>query len=233
MATSGVTIYQLTRDELITAAISKLGVLASGQTPSADDLAKGALFLNTLLAELRTLGMPLWQRKEYTFNMTANTSSYLIGVGQTLNTPYPLQMVQAWRVGSGSTKVQLDISPNFNYNILPISSAAGAPVQITYQPFVNYGEIKLWPTPDATISASDTITIVYMRPLEYMTGSANTFDVPEEWYNAIIYKLAVLLAPDWGVPLQDRQDLRAEAKEHIELAVNSSIEMASIFFQPQ
>jgi hypothetical protein len=234
MATSGITIYQLTRDELIIAAIGKLGVLAQGQTPTTEDMSKGALFLNTAIAELRTKGMPLWARNEYTFNLTTGVSTYRIGVGQTLNTPYPLKMIQAYsnNIASPSARIQLDIIANYNYNYLPVASSSGSPVQMTYQAFVNYGDIKVWPTPDASAAANQQITIIYQRPTEYMTGSTNTFDIPEEWYNALIYKLASLLAPDWGLSLPDRQALRSETKELIEEAVAYSSEDTSIYISP-
>jgi hypothetical protein len=233
MATSGVTSFQLTRDQLIEAAISKLGVLASGQTPDAADYDKGALFLNTLVAQLRTMQVPLWARNSYSFSLTANVATYNIGVGQTLNTPYPLKMLQAYSLQTtGTTKVPIDIVSDFVYNILPLSSTGSYPVQLTYQPKVNLGVIKVWPTPDTATAANTTITIVYQRPFEYFSNSTDTMDIPEEWYNAIIYKLAVLLAPDWGVPLEDRRELKAEAKQYWDEAESFGTEDSSTYFYP-
>jgi hypothetical protein len=57
-------------------------------------------------------------------------------------------------------------------------------------------------------------------------------DFPEEWYNAIIYNLAVRLAPEWGVPLPDRQMLLQEAKMYTEDATMTGQEDASFFIQP-
>jgi hypothetical protein len=57
-------------------------------------------------------------------------------------------------------------------------------------------------------------------------------DFPEEWYNALIYHLAVRLAPEWGVPLPDRQMLLQEAKMYTEDALMVGQEDASLFLQP-
>lgn len=233
MATSGIYSLQLTRNQLIEAAIGKLGVLAAGQTPSTEDYDKGALFLNILVGELRTMQVPLWSRKSYSFSLTSGVASYEIGTGKTLNTPYPLKMLQAYTVQTtGSTKVPIDIIADIRYNMLPISAGSSYPVQMTYQPFVNYGVMKFWPTPDASTAATTTVTIVYQEPFEYFNSATDTMDFPEEWYNAIIYKLAVLLAPDWGVPLEERRELKAEAKEHKELAESFGEEDASLFLYP-
>ena len=70
MATSGTSSYQLTRDQILNAAIRKLGVVAEGQTLTAQNLADGQVALNSTIAELRSVGMPLWARGEYTFTPT-------------------------------------------------------------------------------------------------------------------------------------------------------------------
>ena len=231
MTTSGVTIYQLSRDDLITAALRKLGVLAEGQTPSAQNLSDGAQAVNVLIAALRSIGMPLWARKTYSFNPVANTGSYDIGIGKTFNTAYPLHIMQAYRQdGSNTTKINMEVIPNFNYNLYPTSSG-GTPIQLSYQPFINYGTIRLWPIPDASATSS-TITIVYQSPFEYFNAATDTLAFPEEWYLAIIYKLATLLAPEWGIPLADRQDLKKDAAEFIEMAKEVGYEDGSLFIQP-
>ncbi len=231
MTTSNVTTNQLTRNGLIEMAVRKLGVVADGQTLSTENYTNGSAALNTLLGAFRTLGMPLWARQSYDLTLTAGTSSYNIGSSQTLNTPYPLKLLQAYRTDSNnSSKVQLEIIPDYNFNRLPTGSS-GYPIQISYTPKVNLGVIKLWPTPDATAVANTTVTIVYQRPMEYMSSSTDTFDIPEEWLEAVVYNLAVRLAPEWGVPLPDRKALKNEADEYLEMAKSFGAEDGSIFWQ--
>lgn len=231
MATSGISANQLTRNEYIEAACRKLGVIADGQTLSATNYTNGTYAFNALIGEFRGLGMPLWARNSYSFSPTAGTETYNIGTGQTLNTPYPLKMLQAYRLDSGaSTRIPLEIVADYNFNLYP-SNSSGLPIQLTYQPKINYGVIKLWPTPD-TNAAAGTLTIVYQRPTEYVSSSTDTVDVPEEWTNAIIYNLAVRLAPEWGIPLPDRDALKKEAKDVLDRALEFGAEDGSMFFQP-
>ena len=227
MAASGIYAYQLTRNQLIESALRKLGVLAEGQTPSTQNYSDGMMALNTVISQLRAVGMPLWARSEYTFTPTTNT--YTIGPGMTLSTPFPVKLLQAFRTETGA-KIPLEIVAREDFNILPTSSN-GSPIKINYQSFVNYGTISLWPTPASTNTA--TVTLVYQRPYQYFTTSTETMDFPEEWYTAIIYHLAVRLAPEWGVPLPDRQMLMQEAKMYTEDAAMVGQEDGSFFVMPE
>lgn len=231
MATSNITTYQLDRDSLITAALRKLGVIAVGQAPTTENLSDGAQALNMLVAQFRTIGMPLWARKTYTFNPVVNKAVYQIGLGKEFNVPYPLHLLQAYRQDSGSTtKIEMQIIPNYNYNLYPTSSG-GIPIQISYQPFINYGQLSVWPTPDTTATTTN-ITVIYQAPFEYFNSATDTMGFPEEWYMAVVYNLAVALAPEWGIPLADRSLLLKEATLYLEQAKAFGNEDGSLFVQP-
>jgi hypothetical protein len=225
MATSGVAFYQLTRDQILTAAIRKLGVLAEGQTPSAQNLSDAQVALNSTIAEFRSVGMPLWARNEYTF--TPTTGTYTIGTGQTLNTPAPIKLLQAVRT-ENNNKLGMQIEARENFSILPTS--VGTPLKVNYRPGINTGTLSFWPAPDTTNTT--TVTLIYQRPFEYFTTGTETLDFPEEWYNAIIYRVATLIAPEWGTPLQDRQMLAAEARQYKDAALEVGTEDGSFYFSP-
>lgn len=229
MATSNVYSVQYSRDQLITAGLRKLGVLGESQVPSPQNLLDGSMALNMVVGLLRAKGMPMWARATYTFSTTPTILSYTIGTGQTFDTPYPLKMLQAYRSSNG-TVIDMDVEPDYNFNQLPTSSS-GIPLKLAYQALNNYGIIKLWPTPDTTVTDS-TFTIVYQRPFQYFNTSTDTMDFPEEWYLPLVYNLAVVLAPEWGVPLPDRQMLSAQADKFTEEVLGMGGEDASMFIQP-
>lgn len=233
MTTSNVRIYQLTRNELITAALSTLGVLAKGQVPSTEDYTTATIKLNMLIALLRTKQLPLWARTEYVMSLTSGNNIYTIGEGQTIDTPFPLKVLEAYSIGSSSSsRIPMNIISSDEYNILPTNTSSGQPLQLNYQPYINYGQLKIWPTPDTTVANTYTILLVYQAPFEYFNSSSDTLSFPEEYYLPIIYKLAVLLAPDWGIPLEDRRDLKAEAKEYMDMVDSFGTEDASLFLSP-
>lgn len=233
MATSGFTLFEMTRDQIIAAAMRKIGALAKGQTPDAEDLTNGTQALNTVLTKLQTIGMPLWARTEYTFTPTVSTATYLIGVGQTLNVPFPLKIHQALLVDTVSgSNIEMTIKTIYEYNTIASTGATGQPIQLFYQPLVNFGKITLWPTPDFSAVANKQIKIVYQQPFDDFVSAGDTPDFPQEWHQAIIYQLATTLAPEYGVPLQDRQMLLQEAKMYTEEALSFGNDESSLFFSP-
>lgn len=233
MTTSGQTIIEMNRDSICAAALRKIGAIALGQTPSTTEITNASEALNNLVAEFQTLGMPLWARNEYTIPMVDSQDSYTIGVGLAVDTPFPLKIVQAWIVDSGGGAIQ-ELWPNSieAFNRLPTGNPPGSPSQYTYQPFINYGVFRVWPAPDSTTVADKDLNISYMSPFEGFTAAANTPYFPREWNNALIYGLADLLSPEYGIPPNDRMLIKKEAKDHLELALDFGMENASITFSP-
>lgn len=230
MSTSGSTTWALNRDQIIAAALRKLGALAAGQTLSPEDITNGTIALNATIASLQGLGMPLWARTTLQVSLTAGVRSYTIGVGKTINTPYPLKLQQATLtdIGSGS-KFEVKVKSVYDLNILPIG-ASGQPVHISYQPLNGFGVVTTWPTPDASAALNKRLELTYQRPFEDMVNAGDTLDFPKEWTNPIIYFLAVNLAPEWGVPNMDRSQLLKEAQMHLETALAMGGEDSSMFF---
>jgi hypothetical protein len=233
MATSGTTTFDLTRDSIINAALRKLSVIAKGQTAETLDVTNASEALNVMLKTFETKGMPLWAINEYTFPMTA-TRTYNIGVGKTLNTPAPLKITQAYikdTITNYSTPI--NIQTHYDYNLSnPKSNDTGTPVNLEYEPLNQQGNIRLWPTPDTYSISSRSITITYQRPFEDMTASTDAVDFPQYWLEAVIYGLASRLAPEYGLPLPDRADLRQEAAYFLNEAMSFGSEEGSLFFQP-
>jgi hypothetical protein len=141
-------------------------------------------------------------------------------------------MLQAFRLdNSFTTRIPVEVVPNFNFNLYPTSSG-GSSIQLNYTPNEGYGTIKLWPTPDTSAATYSTITIIYQAPFEYFTAASETLDFPEEWYLPFIYQLAVLLAPEVGMSLPDRQVLKAEADQYLMEILSMGGEDGSLFIQP-
>lgn len=234
MATSGSTTWELTRNQIISSALRKLAVLAKGQSADAEDLSNGTEALNAVLARMMVNhGMPLWARKEYTFSLTSATATYRIGAGQTINTPFPLKIHQAILVDTASdSQIEMIIGSIYDYHRLGNIESSGQPINLYYTPQVNYGDIVVWPVPDSSAATNKDIKIIYQRPFEDFVNSTDTPDFPKEWHQAIIYDLAVALAPEYSVPLNDRKMLVEEAKIYRDEALSYGADMVSFFVQP-
>jgi hypothetical protein len=230
MATSGSTNWTLNRDQVITGALRKLAVLPSGGTPTAAQVADATDALNALVKTFQADGMPLWKITSYSFLTVIGTSTYTIGVGQTLNTSKPLRVLQAFYTPANGNNTPMTIYNRYDYKLFPQDTSTGTPVSLYYQPLNTTGVINLWPTP---VDATTSITIHYQQMYDDMDTSVDNFDFPSEWIQPLIYNLAWALAPEYGIPPNDRNILAKEAQYWHDYALSMGAEEGSMFLQPK
>ena len=232
MPTSGSTDFSVTRDQLIAGALRLAGAVAQGETPTATQVSEAAEALNMMVKAWQVDGMPLWAMKQYSITLTASTATYEIGLSKTVNTPKPLKIVQAFLHNSTSNidipMVQLTRD---EYNMLGNKTSSGQPIQYFYEPLNTYGVLHVFPVPDTTAASDNTLTIVYQRPFEDFDAANDTPDFPQEWYDALKFGLADRLAPEYGLSIQDRADLKARAREMKLDALSFGTEEGSFEFQ--
>lgn len=236
MATSNFTLFELDRDEIIAAAMRKAQALAKGQSPDTQDLSDFTQALNTLVATFQVDGMQLWARSTYTLTLVSGQASYVFGVGQAVNIPFPLKIHQAILQDTTGTG-RIDMSPmsKYDFNLLPQNPtpmALGQPTNFCYTPAINVGTLEVWPAPDATTASNYTIELVYQRPFDAFVSASDTPYFPQEWHLAIIYGLASIIADELGIPLQDKQYLDKKAEFFHQQALSFGSEEASLFIQP-
>lgn len=224
MATSGTVDFTLTRDDIIKRALRLIGALAQGETPTSDQITEASIALNGLVKAWQADGMPLWAIKEYTITPILNTSSYVI-------TPKLLKVLQVWNHDTTSNvDIPMRILTRQEYNILGNKTSSGNPIQCFYDPRRDSGVLYLFPVPDSTTVAKNTIKLVYQSSFEDFDSATDTPDFPQEWYDAITYGLAVRLAPEYGLPIAERSALQKEASQIKQDALNFGLEEGSLYF---
>lgn len=206
---------------MITGALRKLVVIPSGGTPSTAQVSDASDALNALVKAFQADGMPLWKIKEQTFTTAIGTANYTVGPAQTINIPKPLKILRADR-----DNIIMNVYTRYDFKDLPVST--GTPINFYYQPGRNTGVISLWPTPDAVTE----IVFQYHSPYEDMDNSTDDFDFPSEWIMALIYNLAWVLSPEFGIPINDRGAIMKEAQYWHDYALSMGNEEGSITFQP-
>jgi len=229
MTTSGITIKEITRDDIITRALRKIGVIGEGVAPTATQLSEGADALGPLVQEMITLGMPLWKLVEYAIPMISGKSTYTLGIGQEYNVPYPVKIVEAiLQQSPNSAKINIEILSAYDYNLLP-SNSSGVVVNMKYQPFINFGTVSVWPTPN---TSNQVLTLSYYRPFEVFNAGTDTPDFPQEWQNALIYQLALILSDEYGLSVPDKQWIERQAEKRLANALANGTEQGSLKFYP-
>jgi len=232
MSTSNSTDFNVTRDQIIAGALRMIGATAQGETPTATQVTEASEALNMLVKAWQADGMPLWGLSEYDMTLVAGQREYNIGVGQTINIPKPLRVIQIWNTNiSGNIDTPMRVLTKQEYNTLGNKQSSGIPIQGYYNPQRDYGILSLFPVPDTNAASNYHVTIVYQRPFEDFDSASDNPDFPQEWIEALKYGLAVRLAPEYGLPLEQRQLLLKEAKDVKDVALSMGTEEGSIYFQ--
>lgn len=104
-------------------------------------------------------------------------------------------------------------------------------MQYSFTPKIQNGTLKVWPTPDATTATNYSLVAIVQKEFDGFFSATDTPDFPPYWTDALTYALAVRLAPEFGVPLQDRNLLIKEAEAYRKMANDFGDDGGSIFFQ--
>jgi hypothetical protein len=312
MTTSGSIDFSLTRNQIVQAALRKLGVASRGTDPDADDIAEGAEALEAMVKAWDAQGIHLWKYDEvwlfptpgvadFTFiggdntsaganattafdettlsasavatdttitvadasdiasgdfilvvldtktyhsttvngapagnvvtltdAMPAAASSGNAVISFTKKISRPLKVHDIRRRISGQDTTVLMIARE-EYNRLPNKADTGTPNQAFYNPNLTNGQLKIWPTAETTdIRLQMTVSLT----LEDFDTSVNTPDFPQEWYQCLVFNLALTLAPEYTVDDSTFQKIKILADEYLDDAKNWDREDVSIYFQP-
>lgn len=224
MTTSGNTSFELTRDQLITRAYAKIGIPGEDNTLSTAQISDGAEALNSVIALAVADGMPLWKRTVQTVATSTTSQVYTINAA--------VKIAAVFIFDSGGSRWELINKSLYDFDRLPTNNP-GVPVHWTWQPTISGSTVSIWPlTSDAGTVSTKTLGIIYQKKYDGFTASGETMDFPAYWTSAIVYKTAQLLAPEHGVPLEDRKLLMTEAANYWKQASDYGDEDGSLYIQP-
>lgn len=192
----------------------KAGVLSKAETPPADEVADALASLNAMLSSWATEGLAVPSRTTDSLVLTAGTGTYTIGTGGTINTVRPVYIVSAY-TRSGTVDTPLQIITDDDYAAIDTKSDTGTPELLNYTNAYPLGTINLYPVP----SAADTLYLISEKKLAAY-ALTDTVALPEGWERAIVYNLAVEIAPEYGVAIpQEAAAIAAISLANIKTAV--------------
>ena len=105
----------------------------------------------------------------------------------------------------------------------------GTVVNAYYSPLLTNGRYYVWQT---AASANDYVRITFERPIEVVTDVSQTLDIPSEWFETIIYNLAVRLTDSYTVSPNKQQLIISAADQLLENSLGWDEEVESVNLQP-
>jgi len=179
--------------DIITSAMRKSGIITKNEVPSSDEVVDGLEMLNDLMESWSNNSLMITSRTLENFSLTGGVSDYTIGDGGDFNTTRPISIISSYiRIGVTDYPLKM-INDDAYANIAQKSIQSNIPDFINYNNNYALGKIKIYPTPSVNYS----IFLLTEKPLITYSLSDN-IDLPAGWKRALIYNLAMELAPEYG-----------------------------------
>lgn len=225
----------MTRDELITEAFRKIGVLGDYETASATQLSIGATNLNAIVLDFAADGMPIWKMTTVSPTMASWTSAgKAVGDGATIDTSgRAVKLISAVRVNDSDQRIEMKIQTRDEFLKNANLEETGIPQYIYFQPGITNGTVKIWPLPNTEWADADhSIDMDFHVEYDSFAGGSSTPDFPAHWNLTLIYQLAHHLTPNYGIPIQERNLLERTAMNLKAEALSIGNEEGSVYIRP-
>lgn len=184
-----------TAGDQINRALRLLGVLAEGETPSADTSADALMALNQMLDSWSTERLSVFSTLEQTVTWPSGQASRTLGPSGTLSGTRPVSVDDATYYKVDGVSYPLQIINREQYNALSDKAETGLPYLLFVNPTLPNIELTLYPVPDQVLE----MHVVSSRALTEPATLATTLSLPPGYLRALTYNLAMELAPEFGV----------------------------------
>jgi hypothetical protein len=239
---SGTSCITITRDSMIASSLRLLHVLQDDQVMSANQIATGAEDLNTLITNWQSRGLQLWTYQWLPIPLVAGQNAYTIGPsGANVTSVRPLRLMLAGsyvhsisgydrdvKILSRSEYAQI-VQKGYQDTATAIYYDSGINSGSTTSPSTGHGTLYVYSN---AMNSTDIVVCNFQRPIYVMTAGTDEFDFPCEWYLALRYGLAVMMADQYEVPQSRLRRLAKQASKYHKDVQEWSVENAGFQFLP-
>lgn len=224
-----------TAADIIADALAEIGVLAAGETLSAEDGASGLRALNRMIDAWKAERVFLFGMNRATWAITAGTASYVIGTGAVVNVARP-DVIDSFRFYDTAiteiTEIPLRMMTDADYE------ARGTPaLQAKYPQAVYFNQsyptaeakafITLWPTPTATTLVG---VVYYPGSISEFASLATSYVFTAGYDRMVAKNLALELAPQYGA--EPSAILQRQALDSMAVVARSNKRLQEVRFSP-
>lgn len=139
----------------------------------------------------------------------------------------PLKILQAKRERLDGNAIPMNNIEREQFFKLVKSSSATV-LNYNYVPTLGEGTFSVWPKPSST---DFYIKFIYEQAFEIMDDSKDIPDISPEWIEPLKWELAYRLSPNYGLDLQERERLKAQAKDTLSEAQRFDSEEGAFYIQ--
>jgi hypothetical protein len=193
--------FSMTARDMVTQAMREIGVLASGENPTADEMSDGIVRLNSMLKSWAAKGLNLWRDTQGSVDLAAGTSSAMLVGAVTVS--------EVRLVTSVTNERSLGRWEADDYAVIPNKTTRGEPSVYAVRTEVSGLTLQLWPVPARDV----TVRYSYGRITDDVIEPSDPVDVPQMFQETVWKCLAVKLAPTFGKARTDPQTVQLVAAD--------------------
>lgn len=190
--------------DIVSAALTEIGILRAGSTATADQAVQGLQRLDRWIDSLRLERFSMKSRLRTVRAMTANLATYVVGAGGQFNILHPAFIENASVIldNTAATLVEreIEVLTDDRWARITQKSLTGQPEAVYFDRTYSdgLGIIHVWPVP----SAATYSIVIYTPQARTVFSDLNTdYQIPPGYEELFVMNLAVLLAPSYGVRL--------------------------------
>ena len=131
------------------------------------------------------------------------------------------------RTDSTGYDIEMHLYSRLEYQNLPNKTEQSTPVVAHVARQVGTPTIYLWPT---VKTENIVIPFTYERTIEAADAAANTFDLPEYWFNALYLNLAAKMGSKLATSPIRLQKIQSDAKDALDQALTYDNDVADLRF---
>lgn len=206
--------------DIITDALIRDGIYASGETVSAADADRCLSILNDMIDSWSNESLFCYAYSQQSGPLVAGIQSYTIGTGGTFNMTRPLKLVDgpgaAYCLDANANKYAIDVVPIDQWRMIGNSGntvTSNFPDTLFYDPQYPLGILNFFPYPNQSCTA---YWMSYLQ-LTSFTSLTSVMSLPPGYKDALQKSLAIEIWPDFreGDPKPILMKLAGDAKAAI------------------
>ena len=181
-----------TARDIVNAALRKIAVLGQGSSLSNQELQDGLSALNMMVASWSVEGNLVFTQQFETFSIVSGQKTFTIGTGGDFDTDRVLRISSAY-VTQGTQDYLLTRYNKDEYASIDDKNTSSIPTIYYFDANYPLANLTLYPVPVGV----QTITLVDENALTGFATLDTVFAMPAEYEEALIYNLAIRLAPEY------------------------------------
>lgn len=194
----------MTVGDLLSAGLRKLGVLASGEVATANELSDAMMAFNNLLDSLSNERLIIYSVVQETFSLIAGQQTYTFGTGGNFNSARPQKIERAYVRAYGTNpvaEIKVEVLNEAQYADLVVKTVTSSlPIGLYNDDSNPLTNISFWPVPSVNLTA----VLWSWKALGTYATLTSPVTLPPGYLRMLVHNLAVELAPDYGLVAPDQ-----------------------------